>query len=148
MDQENRLTHNISTWKRRYPTCHIPTSLSSLQQSGYKLECNSPNKKSYDEIDDDDDDDEKAKEEESKENGTARVEEITGRERLKRHREEMKGKVKVPENWEKEQKLKEWVDYTTFDALIFAPHALIVTARDALIADVRKSRSQRLRIHT
>ncbi|XP_024633300.1 protein BIC1 [Medicago truncatula] len=145
MDQENRLTHNISTWKRRNPTCHIPTSLLSLQQSDYKLECNSPNKKNYDEIDDDD---EKAKEEENKENGTARVEEITGRERLKRHREEMKGKVKVPENWEKEQKLKEWVDYTTFDALIFAPHALIVTARDALIADVRKSRSQRLRIHT
>jgi len=146
MDQENRLTHNISTWKRRNPTCHIPTSLLSLQQSDYMLVCNSQTKKSYDEIDGDDD--EKAKEEESKENGNAGVEEITGRERLKRHREEMKGKVKVPENWEKEQKLKEWVDYTTFDALIFAPHALIVTARDALIADVRKSRSQRLRIHT
>ncbi|XP_045805232.1 protein BIC2 [Trifolium pratense] len=138
--QENH--HNISTWKTRKSIidCHIPTSSStSIQQNDDKLKCK------YD-------DDDNAKEEEYNENvvelETKVVEEITGRERLKRHREEMKGKVKVPENWEKEKKLKEWVDYTKFDALIFAPHALIVTARDALIADVRKSRSQRLRIHT
>ncbi|CAJ2660186.1 unnamed protein product [Trifolium pratense] len=138
--QENH--HNISTWKTRKSIidCHNPTSSStSIQQNDDKLKCK------YD-------DDDNAREEEYKENvvelETKMVEEITGRERLKRHREEMKGKVKVPENWEKEKKLKEWVDYTKFDALIFAPHALIVTARDALIADVRKSRSQRLRIHT
>jgi hypothetical protein len=129
---------NISTWKTRKPI-NIPTSSTSIQQND-KLKCK------YD------DDDNNAREEEYNENvvelETTVVEEITGRERLKRHREEMKGKVKVPENWEKEKKLKEWVDYTKFDALIFAPHALIVTARDALIADVRKSRSQRLRIHT
>ncbi|GAU22393.1 hypothetical protein TSUD_107220 [Trifolium subterraneum] len=129
---------NISTWKTRKPI-NIPTSSTSIQQND-KLKCK------YD------DDDNNAREEEYNENvielETRVVEEITGRERLKRHREEMKGKVKVPENWEKEKKLKEWVDYTKFDALIFAPHALIVTARDALIADVRKSRSQRLRIHT
>ncbi|KAK2370056.1 protein BIC1 [Trifolium repens] len=137
--QENH--HNISTWKTRNPiNSHIPTSSTSIQQKD-KLKCK------YD------DDNDNAREEEYNENvvvelETTVVEEITGRERLKRHREEMKGKVKVPENWEKEKKLKEWVDYTKFDALIFAPHALIVTARDALIADVRKSRSQRLRIHT
>lgn len=67
-----------------------------------------------------------------------RVEEVTGNKRMKRHREEVKGKVKVPENWKQEQMLKEWVNYTTFDAL-FAPHRIIVNARDALIADVRKS---------
>ncbi|PNX86745.1 soft fertilization envelope protein, partial [Trifolium pratense] len=125
--QENH--HNISTWKTRKSIidCHNPTSSStSIQQNDDKLKCK------YD-------DDDNAREEEYNENvvelETKVVEEITGRERLKRHREEMKGKVKVPENWEKEKKLKEWVDYTKFDALIFAPHALIVTARDALIAD-------------
>ncbi|XP_058773693.1 protein BIC2-like [Vicia villosa] len=138
MDQENKLIHNTSTWKTRNPTCHIQTSL-SLQQRDHRLKCNSSNQTSNDHED-------KGKEKENNENGT-RVEEITGRERLKRHREEVKGEVKIPENWEKEQKLKEWVDYTTFNALISVPHALIVTARDALIADVRKSRSQRLRIH-
>jgi hypothetical protein len=138
--QENH--HNISTWKTRNPiNCHTPTSSTSIQQND-KVKCK------YDDDNHNDD----VREEEYNENvvelETTVVEEITGRERLKRHREEMKGKVKVPENWEKEKKLKEWVDYTKFDALIFAPHALIVTARDALIADVRKSRSQRLRIHT
>ncbi|XP_058765046.1 protein BIC2-like [Vicia villosa] len=138
MDQENKLIHNTSTWKTRNPTCHIQTSL-SLQQNDHRLKCNSSNQTSNDH-------DDEGKEKENNENGT-RVEEITGRERLKRHREEVKGEVKIPENWEKEPKLKEWVDYTTFNALISVPHALIVTARDALIADVRKSRSQRLRIH-
>ena len=75
------------------------------------------------------------------------VEEETGRERLKRHREEVAGRVAIPDKWGKEQMMKDWIDFTTFDAL-FAPHRLIVTARDALIADARKARSQRLRIHT
>lgn len=74
-------------------------------------------------------------------------EEVTGREKLKRHREEVMGRVNIPENWSEEKQLKKWVDYTTFDALILAPHSLIVAARDALIADGRKARSQRLRIH-
>ncbi|KAJ1408458.1 hypothetical protein SESBI_23439 [Sesbania bispinosa] len=76
------------------------------------------------------------------EKGKKQVEsEETGRERLKRHREAMMGEVKIPENWGQEKLLK--TDYTNFDAL-FAPHRLIVTARDALIADVRKAaRSQR-----
>lgn len=97
-----------------------------------EYQCKSPNKEGH-----------------SDENGgvesETRVEEITGNKRMKRHREEVKGKVKVPENWKQEQMLKEWVDYTTFDAL-FAPHRIIVNARDALIADVRNS--QRLRIHS
>ncbi|CAK8535377.1 unnamed protein product [Lathyrus sativus] len=131
MNQENKLIHNTSTWKTRKPACHIQTSF-SLQHNDHRLKCNSSSN----------DEDDEGKEKVNNENDT-RVEKITGRERLKRHREE----VKVPENWEKEPKLKEWVDYTTFNALISVPHALIVTARDALIADVRKSRSQRLRIH-
>ncbi|OIW04032.1 hypothetical protein TanjilG_24143 [Lupinus angustifolius] len=77
---------------------------------------------------------------------TRRVEE-SGRERLKRHREEVMGKVKIPKKWGKEKLLKDWVDYTTFDA-VFPPHTSIITARDALIADGRKPSSQRLRIHS
>lgn len=73
---------------------------------------------------------------------------IEGRERVKRQREEVMGKVKVPENWGQEKLLKEWIDYTTFDGSMFAPHRLIVAARDALVADVRKAKSQRLRIPT
>lgn len=69
-----------------------------------------------------------------------------GRERLKRHREEAAKEVVIPEKWGKEQLMKEWIEYTTFDAL-FAPHRLIVAARDALIADARKAKSQRLRLH-
>ncbi|CAL0321816.1 unnamed protein product [Lupinus luteus] len=64
--------------------------------------------------------------------------EESGRERLKRHREEVMGKVKIPKKWGKEKLLKDWVEYTTFDAL-FPPHTSIITARDALIADGRRA---------
>lgn len=69
-----------------------------------------------------------------------------GREMLKRHREEVAGRVLIPEKWGQEQLLKDWIEYATFDAL-FAPHRMILSARDALIADARQGRSQRLRIH-
>ncbi|XP_020220176.1 protein BIC1 [Cajanus cajan] len=76
----------------------------------------------------------------------ARVEE-TGRERLKRLREEvMMEKVKIPEKWGQEQMLKDWMDITMFDAFFAPPHSMIVTARDALIANARKAKSPRLRI--
>nr|XP_004487496.1 protein BIC2 [Cicer arietinum] len=138
MDQENILTRNISSWETRKPTCHVPNSLSIEQND--KLKCKSL-------IDDDDDEAKEVLEHNNHENDSYKVEEITGREKLKRHREEVKGKIELPKNWEKEKMLKEWVDYTTFDAS-FAPHKLIVIARDALIEDARKARSQRLRIHT
>ncbi|RDY10604.1 Protein BIC2, partial [Mucuna pruriens] len=102
--------------------------------------CKSPNTE---------DNDEKGKEypEEGHSENIGKVDDVeeTGRERLKRLREEvMMEKVKIPENWGQEQKLKDWIDYTMFDAL-FAPHSLIVTARDALIAN-GKAKSPRLRI--
>ncbi|KAF7823228.1 Protein BIC2 [Senna tora] len=60
---------------------------------------------------------------------------LGARERLKRLREEAaRDEVAIPEKWGKEQMMKEWIEYTTFDA-IFAPHRLIVAARDALVAD-------------
>ena len=104
--------------------------------------CKSPDTK--DNINDD-------KEEEHNEKGKVEGDEAlveeTGRERLKRHREEVMGRVKIPENWGQEKLLNEWIDCTTFDGL-FAPHRMIVAARDALAADGRKARSQRLRIHS
>ncbi|XP_014497556.1 protein BIC1 [Vigna radiata var. radiata] len=77
-----------------------------------------------------------------------RVEE-TGREKLKRLREEvmMMEKVNIPEDWGQEQKLNDWVDYTMFNAFL-APHSLIVSARDALIANACKPKSPRLRTST
>ncbi|BAT92080.1 protein BIC1-like [Vigna umbellata] len=72
--------------------------------------------------------------------------EETGREKLKRLREEvmMMEKVNIPEDWGQEQKLNDWVDYTMFNAFL-APHSLIVSARDALIANACKAKSPRLR---
>ncbi|XP_027342762.1 protein BIC1-like [Abrus precatorius] len=99
-------------------------------------ECKSSNTK--------DNDDKEKDQEEVPHDEKVEVEE-TGRKRLKRLREEAMEHVKIPEKWGHEQLLKEWNDYTMFDAL-FAPHRLIVTARDALIAHGRKARSQRLRI--
>lgn len=73
---------------------------------------------------------------------------LRGERKDKRHREEISMDHHhhhvhvIPENWGKEHLLKEWKDYTSFDAF-FAPHSLIVTARDALIAEARKAKSHR-----
>ncbi|KAK1393533.1 Mucin-17 like [Heracleum sosnowskyi] len=40
----------------------------------------------------------------------------SGRERLKRHRIEMGGRVWVPDTWGQENLLKNWIDCTAFDA--------------------------------
>jgi len=55
------------------------------------------------------------------------------RERLKRHRREMAGRVRVPEMWGQEKLLKDWVDCAVFDRPM-VPTGLL-TARRALIAD-------------
>lgn len=81
---------------------------------------------------------------------------VGGRERLKRHREEIAGHVRIPEKWGHEKMMKNWIhgfSSTTFhgddeDAFMAPPHTIILAARDALVADSRKARSQRLRIHT
>ncbi|KAK4255242.1 hypothetical protein QN277_008262 [Acacia crassicarpa] len=72
--------------------------------------------------------------------------EDAGRERLKRHRNEVAGKVKIPDKWGKEQMMKDWTEFSTFDGLL-GSHRMIIAARDALIADARKAKSPRLRIH-
>lgn len=68
----------------------------------------------------------------------------TGRERLKRHREEVAGRVLIPDKWGKEELLKDWMDYSSFDSLL-APNGL-ASARKALMAEGRRTGSQRLRI--
>ncbi|CAL5067603.1 unnamed protein product [Urochloa decumbens] len=55
------------------------------------------------------------------------------RERLKRHRREMAGRVWVPELWGQEKLLKDWVDCAVFDRPM-VPSGLL-TARRALIAE-------------
>lgn len=69
------------------------------------------------------------------------VHEYNGRDRLKRHREEVAGKVMIPEMWGQESLLKDWIDYSSFDKLL-APSGL-ASAREALVAS-----SQRLRIES
>ncbi|KAJ6927769.1 hypothetical protein NC651_011711 [Populus alba x Populus x berolinensis] len=67
-----------------------------------------------------------------------------GRERLKRHREEVAGRVMIPDTWGQENLLKDWIDCSTFDELLAAKE--ISSAREALVAEERRQRSPRLSI--
>ncbi|KAK6944033.1 hypothetical protein RJ641_025135 [Dillenia turbinata] len=70
--------------------------------------------------------------------------EVTGCERLKRHRIDMAGRVWIPEIWGQEELLKDWVDCSSFDASLV--HGGIMSARAALIQEGRRANSSRLRI--
>ncbi|XVF46912.1 hypothetical protein PTKIN_Ptkin03bG0066300 [Pterospermum kingtungense] len=70
----------------------------------------------------------------------------SGRERLKRHREEVAGRVLIPDRWDKEELLKDWIDYSSFDSLL-APKGL-ASARRALMAEGRRAGSKRLRLES
>ncbi|CAL0299395.1 unnamed protein product [Lupinus luteus] len=60
--------------------------------------------------------------------------EDSGRERLKKHRVEVAGKVWIPDIWGQEEQLKDWVDGTTaFDAPLVP--SSILTARTALVEE-------------
>ncbi|KAI3772445.1 hypothetical protein L6452_03631 [Arctium lappa] len=56
---------------------------------------------------------------------------ISGRERLKRHRVEMAGRVWIPDIWGQEDLLKNWIDCTVFDSSL--NKSSIMSAREALI---------------
>lgn len=62
--------------------------------------------------------------------------EDTGRERLKRHRLEVAGRVWIPEIWGQEELLKDWTDCSAFDASLFPTG--IVSARAALVQQGRR----------
>ncbi|KAI9090616.1 hypothetical protein K1719_028469 [Acacia pycnantha] len=59
-----------------------------------------------------------------------------GRERLKRHRVEVAGRVWIPEMWGQEELLKDWINCSAFDAP-FVP-SRIMTARAALVQQGRR----------
>lgn len=70
--------------------------------------------------------------------------EDTGRERLKRHRIEVGGRVWIPDRWGKEELLKDWIDCSVFDEAIM--NSSIMSARAALIEEGRRAHSRRLKI--
>ncbi|WJX84816.1 hypothetical protein P8452_67346 [Trifolium repens] len=61
------------------------------------------------------------------------VEEESERERLKRHRVEVAGRVWIPEIWGQEDLLKDWIDCTAFDAPLVP--SKITMARAALVEE-------------
>ncbi|KAL8125660.1 hypothetical protein AgCh_013064 [Apium graveolens] len=63
----------------------------------------------------------------------------SGRERLKRHRMEMGGRVWIPETWGQENLLKNWIDCTSFDASLV--NNSILSARAALMQQRATTRS-------
>lgn len=70
--------------------------------------------------------------------------EASGRERLKRHRVEVSGRVWIPEIWGQEDLLKDWIDCTAFDAPLVPSR--IVMARTALVEEGRRATSGGLRV--
>ncbi|KAG7560627.1 hypothetical protein ISN45_Aa05g021360 [Arabidopsis thaliana x Arabidopsis arenosa] len=63
----------------------------------------------------------------------------TGRERLKKHRREIAGRVWIPEIWGQEELLKDWIDCSTFDTCLVP--AGISSARAALVEEARRAAS-------
>ncbi|KAK1408454.1 hypothetical protein QVD17_40241 [Tagetes erecta] len=70
-----------------------------------------------------------------KEQEASRNMEESGRERLKRHRVEMSGRVWIPEIWGQEDNLVNWIDCTVFDSCL--EKRSIMSAREALIQEGR-----------
>ncbi|KAL0309531.1 UNVERIFIED_CONTAM: protein BIC1 [Sesamum radiatum] len=59
----------------------------------------------------------------------------SGRERLKRHRIEVAGRVWIPDMWGQEAFLKDWIDCGAFDASLV--NSSIMSARAALVEQGR-----------
>ncbi|KAK3205710.1 hypothetical protein Dsin_019756 [Dipteronia sinensis] len=68
-----------------------------------------------------------------------------GRERLKRHREEVAGHVSIPDKWGHEEMLKDWIDCSSFEALL-VPNK-IASARKALVATADHGRNRAASSH-
>ncbi|XP_015898792.3 protein BIC1 [Ziziphus jujuba] len=80
-----------------------------------------------------------------KEPGTSEASpEDSERERLKRHRREVAGRVWIPDIWGQEELLKDWIDCAAFDASLVPTG--IMSARAALVEEGRRANSGRLRI--
>ncbi|XP_022745003.1 protein BIC1-like [Durio zibethinus] len=72
------------------------------------------------------------------------LEEDNGRERLKRHRIEVAGRVWIPEVWSQEELLMDWIDCSVFEASL-VPNG-ILSARAALVDEGRRANSGGFRI--
>ncbi|KAI3915802.1 hypothetical protein MKX01_013258 [Papaver californicum] len=72
------------------------------------------------------------------------VDEDSGREKLKRHRVEIAGRVWIPDSWGQEKLMKDWIDCSAFNASL-VPVGLL-SARQALIEDRRRANSIGLRV--
>ncbi|KAL8509410.1 hypothetical protein ACS0TY_016569 [Phlomoides rotata] len=66
-------------------------------------------------------------------------EKSSGRERLKRHRVEVAGRVWIPEQWGQEDFLKDWIDCSVFDAAV--RNKGIMSARASLMEQGRRPNS-------
>ncbi|GLJ07040.1 hypothetical protein SUGI_0056130 [Cryptomeria japonica] len=66
------------------------------------------------------------------------AEECSARERLQRYRVQVAGSVWIPDSWDQEERLKEWVDPIALDRSL-APDGLL-SARTALIRDCLSNR--------
>ncbi|OMO82243.1 hypothetical protein CCACVL1_12028 [Corchorus capsularis] len=75
---------------------------------------------------------------------SSEIVEENGRERLKRHRIEVAGRVWIPEIWGQEELLKDWIDCSAFDASL-VPNG-IMSARAALVEEGRRANSGGFRI--
>ncbi|CAA7019176.1 unnamed protein product [Microthlaspi erraticum] len=62
-----------------------------------------------------------------------------GREKLKKHRREIAGRVWIPEIWGQEELLKDWIDCSTFDTCLVP--AGISSARASLVEEARRAAS-------
>ncbi|GAB2300713.1 hypothetical protein Dimus_034750 [Dionaea muscipula] len=63
-------------------------------------------------------------------------EEISGRDRLKRHRGEVAGQVWIPDIWGQEDLLKDWIDCSAALDAALVPQG-IISARSALVQEAR-----------
>ncbi|XP_077239674.1 protein BIC1 [Tasmannia lanceolata] len=70
--------------------------------------------------------------------------EDSGREKLKRHRTNVAGRVWIPDMWGQEELLKDWIDCAAFDRSLVPTN--IASAREALVEECRRKNSGGIRI--
>ncbi|CAG7865357.1 protein BIC1 [Brassica rapa] len=70
----------------------------------------------------------------------------TGREKLKKHRRDVAGRVWIPDIWGQEELLKDWIDCSTFDTCLVP--AGISSARAALVDEARRAASASGGLHS
>ncbi|KAL6521110.1 hypothetical protein OROGR_017679 [Orobanche gracilis] len=66
------------------------------------------------------------------------------RERLKRQRVEMAGRVWIPDIWGQEDFLKDWIDCSAFEASLV--NSSIMSARDSLVEEGRRANAIAIRL--